>query len=463
MRVTRVLLIHNKIREFKYQWLKHGKHRVVRDTGDAEYLKELGIKVYEPKEIASDLNVTKTLQPVIGKHPDPIPSLPELYSFTNDFKPVLGVGLELIQNLTWSVAKEELPENVLDKKRSLVPEDRRLVEQDIVSAHLFDCRDVRIRDPRNFELPNKQERDDHIYRPSVLRKNESLTSFLSQTFDRTSDDPLKYMTRLSLKNINNSCIYKYKDDTIHSLLNPHRLVTAKPLPPVLDPSEANLFIRKKHDEHTVRMIERKLIAEELGTDLQQPIPHAGPVEPYLAAEVLDQYEDRRSYYALGSSSLSSAPHTLHIHDNSERLDNQEHQITALSLLHLHTVALSYAMHMQLKVNSEGHLENPVVVQAIHSHLNMFQGCVFQLNTIGPHLTPMQSLSVGPKKSVSTTPYPHLAHLTPFRERGGENVRNMFFHTPFQQLYQECKYEVARPTLTGVQDGVVETLRALHEV
>ena len=61
MRVTRVLLIHNKIREFKYQWLKHGKHRVVRDTGDAEYLKELGIKVYEPHQIASDLNVTKTL------------------------------------------------------------------------------------------------------------------------------------------------------------------------------------------------------------------------------------------------------------------------------------------------------------------------------------------------------------------------------------------------------------------
>lgn len=68
-------------------------------------------------------------QPVVEKHPDPIPSLPELYSFTNDFKPVLGVGLELIQNLTWSVAKEELPENVLDKKRSLVPEDKRLIEQ----------------------------------------------------------------------------------------------------------------------------------------------------------------------------------------------------------------------------------------------------------------------------------------------------------------------------------------------
>ena len=51
----------------------------------------------------------------------------------------------------------------------------------------------------------------------IFRFSESLTSFLSQTFDRTSDDPLKYMTRVSLKNINNSCIYKYKGELYMSI------------------------------------------------------------------------------------------------------------------------------------------------------------------------------------------------------------------------------------------------------
>lgn len=118
------------------------------------------------------------------------------------------------------------------------------------------------------------------------------------------------------------------------------------------------------------------------------------------------------------------------------------------LIHVFRSACEFYI-ISSQLNSAGHLSTPVVVQGVHSHLNLFQPAVFQLNTLGPHCSPITSAD--------------LSHINPHHARDGDNVRNVFFYQPFEKLYDKCQYVVAKPTLSGVNERLISVLRALHEM
>jgi len=468
MQLTRVRLCHNKLREFKYRWML-GRKRKLRPARDLDYFKSLGIPISQPEEVLSDvLPRLKKEDYIPTPAPPPAPLAAPLHRVGAGFTPLLGLGAGLAQRLTHTAAKEGLPPAVTRRQRAVVAGDAALFQENIIGAHLLDNCEDRIKDPQNFELPNKLERKAYYGIPAK-RKNELLTSALLDTFDATGVDPLALSIRPRLSNVRSDLLYSYNDALVHvSLPVALHLSAPAPLAPFSTTGEADLFVAPPMDDRTRRKIQRRLIEEEKGGPLQQPLPDCGPVEPYIGADILDDYDSVESR----PPHPRTHPHTLHLHHNCERLTLHQEQLTALTLLHLHAAALTYALTHQVPVSPSGLLSRPVVVQAAHSHLNLFQAACFQLNTLGPFLTPLRSLTVTSEPSLDpstpvarsshTSPYPHLSSLLPPAQRN-HHTRNVFLHTPFTPLFSKAELVGGgRPTLTGFSAGVVAVLRALHE-
>ncbi|KAF2348748.1 hypothetical protein FHG87_020496 [Trinorchestia longiramus] len=223
------------------------------------------------------------------------------------------------------------------------------------------------------------------------------------------------------------------------------------------------------------MIMRKQIAAETGGPLQQPLPDVGPLLPYIGAVVVDNYDHQPTQYVTSNTTLH--PHTVHLHHNAPALYSPYsvglnlHQLTALTLVNLYAHALTYAVTSKAKIDSAGHLETPIVVQGVHSHVNMIQPAVFQLNTIGPHCYPLLNTShFDTEQSEQTkmaddavTKMAALPQLNKNKMVEGSGVRNVFFYRAFDKLYLSCEYDnTAKPSLKGVNYDLVSLLRAMHE-
>jgi len=469
MQLTRLRLCHNKHREFKYRWML-GRKRKLPVSKDLEYFKSIGIPISQPKEVLSDVVPRLKKEDYIPTPPPaPLPPPTPLHQLGAGFTPLVGVGVQLLQRLTHTVACEGLPEAVTARQRELVPEDATLFQENIIGAHLLDCTEDKIKDPQNFELPNKLEKNLRYGIP-IKRKNELLTSALLDTLDATGLDPLALCVRPRLTHVRADVLFRYGEAVVHVRPTAAVAVAAPaPLPALVAPGASDLFVPPPLDDRTRRRVQRKLIAEETGGPLQQALPDCGPLEPYIGGEILDDYTSVESR----PQHPHTHPHTLHLHHHAEKLTVHLHQLTALTLLHLHATALSYALQRQIPISESGLLSRPVVVQAVHSHLNQFQAACFQLNTLGPLLTPLQSLTVStlppadpadpPTRSATPAPYPHLSHLLPPGERNS-HTRNVFRHTPFLPLYTRAELVGGgKPTLTGFNANTVAIIRALHEM
>ena len=100
-----------------------------------------------------------------------------------------------------------------------------------------------------------------------------------------------------------------------------------------------------------------------------------------------------------------------------------------------------------QINDDGHLAQPITIQCIHSHFNLFQVGTFQLNTIADNTQLVHSKI----RSTSNSKNPRTT------------ARNVFFYQPFQQLYRDCAYDdSAKPILTDLNTDLLTLLRAVHE-
>ncbi|XP_018008311.1 uncharacterized protein LOC108666017 [Hyalella azteca] len=217
---------------------------------------------------------------------------------------------------------------------------------------------------------------------------------------------------------------------------------------------------------------------EAPTDpLTGPLPDIGPMLPYIGSTLVDNYNLHPTTYC----SSAVHPHTVHIHHNAPCLYSpytpglNTHQLTALTLLNLYAHALTHAVASNTKIDEHGHLEQPIVVQGVHSHVNMFQPAVFQLNTVGPNCLPLINQTATAnneasnmasdvnKMATDVNKMAPLPQLDKDKMAASSGVRNAFLYRPFEELYMSCDYdETGKPSLKGVNYELVECLRALHE-
>jgi len=452
MYFTRILSRHNKIREFKFRWRK-GQKQIIKPNTTKMELEKLGFTVIDAKEHYSP----KTQTP---QKKDVPPPLPELHRFENSFKPILGVGLDLLEKLTWTVTQPELPENVLKRKRELVPADASLLHEHILSAHVFDCWQEKIKDDSNFELPNKLERYDYYGIPHA-RKNQLLLNHVLHMFSATGLDPLTYLSRIADNQVEFSSIFNYKDVPVHVGLT-GALVNfgAETMPLSVDPKETELFVAPKVDEKTRRLIQRKLIAAEEGGPLQRPIPEVEALDPFIGGKILDRYPSVETNYQLYQEPW--IPHTLYLFPNCTK-KLHHHQVVAQMLQASHAFALSDLCQREVEIDQNGTLAKPFALQCVHWDNNTVVAGVFQFNTLGPFIEPVHQIRVSDNNEVEKILYPHLKHILPHSKRDNEQIRNVFFYSEPMKMFDTACYVNAKPTLTGFDSETFSVLRAIHEI
>lgn len=440
----------NLIRHFKYLW----RRRSLKKINHPHELKAFaahGIKTVAPQEIFTPAFHVPKLEEFIPPSetlPPPHPS--SLHVVDGSFAPLLARGLDLVQQLCWSVVADTLPDQVVARKRVVAEEEALLVQQSILSCHLLDAWHVRLPKHLNLELPNKLETFVRFGIPSH-RKNELLSERMLEVLSQTSVDPLQLLTRPVLHHTTLSCTVRHSGSLVLlELPCPLWVGAYSPLSPVVSLEETKLFVPKEVDDKTKRKILRKQIAAETGGPLQNPLPPIYPLLPFIGAKKMDQYEEQGdTQYVMGAPGVF--PHTVHIHHVAPlmplpSLDGE--QRTALTLLNLYGHALSFAVASRAQVNSAGHLERPLVVQGVHWDQHQVQTAVFQLNTLGPHCRPLA---------------PHLSHITDSDAEAGAGIRNAFFAEPFQDLYSKCdRDDSGQPLLVGLNTEVVASVRALCE-
>ncbi|XP_059610762.1 large ribosomal subunit protein mL37 [Phlebotomus argentipes] len=394
MKLTQVLCHQHIGRMVKRHWLNSAKKILPNDEMEAavKQLEKVNPTIVRAEEHFLGINKSTSMETTKNI---PTLNLPKMYSYSTDS--LLIEGVRQAQVLTKSVSVENLPSRYVKFLKNLTISDtvHEKMEQDILSAHLFDAeqkKTKRIYDPQRpaFNFPRvygiTEERKNILILDKLIRHCERLTTNKAENLQkRIIHEPfLKVNFEKDGKEIGM--------DLLANLL----ITSTKPIAKVAEVSQ-------DHEE----------------------LPDLFPLNftSSLKAVGSEGWED---FYPINTGHRFTSFHTIFPTFTSEmktfhEVPINESQIRSRTLFYAFTAAAAKAKR-QFGDNVQT-LPEPIVVQAIHTNGQSFHFGVFQLNTLDLC--------------------------------GQEGDKNVWHESKIENLYSNCAYVQGKPQLEGYNPGVLE--------
>nr|CAI5817023.1 unnamed protein product [Callosobruchus analis] len=397
MRISPVLFAQHIGWHFTKHWAVQGKRKPI-NTGAEKILKRVGVQVYKPDDILYERKTFEEVE-VVGYKDKPQafdathPDWHDRALLTFRDNNVLVEGLPQAQILTKSV---EIQEGLPSYKYVDVPENvSHLIRTIILNSHILDAEQKKLPKLKDPERPAWNF--PRVYGVTQNRRNKLIISKLLQLIETVNADLSK--DRYLYRDLWFSLPFQRNGEWIQLSLTADTLLTAaKPLPSItLEPTD------------------------------HLNLPSIFPFEPTVTLNEENVYKIE-NLYPIKSNLKMSCPHTLFIHYDDEVVKNlfeekvTETQIFGRTLLKGFTVAASYARSKY--GNSVKKLPEPVVLQVVQTNGKFFHFGILQLNTLD-----MES----------------------------DSVKNIWYQTPLQYLFEDCCYKFGKPVLEGYNSDVIRQL------
>ncbi|XP_077299713.1 mitochondrial ribosomal protein L37 [Arctopsyche grandis] len=410
MKLTSPLWKQNITRYFRKHW-EVARKRVPGDKGEEKYLKERGFTVEEATEF-----VNEPLRPIerfnvigVGQKPLPRdethPDWKERCCHVIKSTDVLVEGLPQALLLTKTVhVSETLPKSI----EALVQEEtpahiHQHLKTAILKANIFDSEQKKlpkIHDPDRpaFNFPR-------LYGITAARRNIITWNAILNILEKNSNEAHK--DRYVSQAVDCTASFEKENDLIQ-IQSPSNvfLSSTKPLSPIQPDSSMTD-----------------------GIDL----PNIHPLKHTISIQKENFYNFDNIYPLKPAAVKAFYPHTTFLDFNTTQVKNlyetpiTDSQVKARSLLHAFTVATSFAKTLYEKTVDV--LPTPLTVQCIQSDGKTFHFGVLQLNTMSTD--------------------------------GQQGVKNLWYTSPVMQLFENCEYISARPSLEGYNENVYKYLNAFY--
>uniref|UniRef100_A0A1L8E179 Large ribosomal subunit protein mL37 n=1 Tax=Nyssomyia neivai TaxID=330878 RepID=A0A1L8E179_9DIPT len=391
MKFTSILYRQHLGRMTKRHWLLASR-KIIQNTeveASAEQLN--GAPIVEANQFF--LAKSKTI-PVEVIKPVRVQSYPPIYSYNTDS--LLIEGINQAQVLTKSVAVGSLPGRYTEFLKTLKISDdiHQTMETDILSAHLFDAEQVkvkRIHDPLRpaFNFPR-------VYGITEERKNILILDKLIRQCERLTKNKADNLQKKILHNPTLKVVFDKNGDEIGMNLNANLLITS------------------------TKPIERV----STSPDDYEALPDLFPLRYTSSLESVPN-DGWENFYPLNLGNRFIHPHTIFPTFTSftktlHEFDINQSQIKSRTLLYAFAAATARAKQ-QFGADVRK-LPHPIVVQAIHTNGQLYHFGVFQLNTL--------DLS------------------------GNDGEKNVWHNTEIEQLYVNCSYREAIPHLESYNPSIL---------
>jgi len=443
----------NKIRKPRNYNLKFSNawhlnsETVIKDEGYRAACESKGIRVYSPQEIIRPhLPTVETSEEELKKYLDnnpekkPISSITEhpdyqdvpCKLFNHISKLIKHAGLDQAKVLTNSVQIEEgLPRNLIDKiakVSDILPQSEELMKDILLDSRVFDATQIKL--PKNVAVPHIgwDPVVDRMHRPHPYelgdfswgrnvrreygipkhRKNLNTIRNIMYTFDRLA---VEYPALMKRQHIENSLMRQLFEKDGHNVQVQH------PLEYLIT------------DEKPVRPYAN---SETITNTKMIPLPDLGPVTSLSQLFDTHIYKKDNSFPLseayLNNSSDSITPniHTCFSINNSIS-PTMDQDYFGRSLIVAFATTLAQA---RMKYGPEicGVLPEPIAVHFINTNGSKYHFSVFQLNTL---------------------------------DLNGD-IKNIFWHEPeMENIFEQCDYISAIPTIEGYNHGVYNKLLAIY--
>ncbi|XP_057661478.1 39S ribosomal protein L37, mitochondrial [Diorhabda carinulata] len=403
MRKTAVLRSQHIGWHFYKHWVIQGKRRPI-ETGAEKVLKNKNITLYKPEDFLKEKRVFEKVE-IIGYKNKPQP-LDQTHPDWHE-KPLLSIkdnnvlleGLKQARIITNTVQIQEgLPENF--KLNDLSREVDQASQNVILSSHLFDAEQKKL--PK-LKDPNRPAWNfPRIYGITQERRNKLMTYKLLQLLEFIADPEL-VKQRYVFEDLYFSFPFEKNGKLAQFELKGDIIISSvKPLTPITNTSTENMNL-----------------------------PIIDPIDPFITFNKENIYK-LQDIYPINPSVNAHHPHTLFITFDKEFVTNlyeeevTEDQIFGRSLLKTFTVAATYARRKygkDVKI-----LKNPVTLQCVQTDGHFFHFGVLQLNTL---------------------------------DLENESVKNIWYQTPMQYMFETCSYKFGKPTLEGYNNQIVRQLNCMY--
>ncbi|XP_072376589.1 large ribosomal subunit protein mL37 [Diabrotica undecimpunctata] len=403
MRKSPVLLRQHIGWHFYKHWVIQGKRKPL-DTGAERILKSKKIPVYDSKDFLIEKREFEKVE-VIGFRDRPKP-LDETHPEWNE-KPLLSYrdnsvlleGLDQAKIITNTVQLHEgLPDSFEIKN---LPKEVDKASKDIIfDSHLFDAEQKKLPKIKNPAKPAWNF--PRLYGVTQERRNKLITHRLMKLLESINDRQL-VKQRYIFEDLLFSFPFQRNENLIQLELSGDFVLTSeKPLSPITNSATEHL-----------------------------KLPNINPVDPLITLNKENIYKIR-DIYPIKPTVRASHPHTVFIYFDRESVKNlyeeevTENQIFGRSLLKTFAAAGSYARQRYGKDATI--LKNPVTVQCVQTDGRLFHLGVLQLNTL----------------DLSNT-----------------SVKNVWYQTPLQYLFETCRYKSGKPVLEGYNNQIIKQLNCMY--
>ncbi|XP_071453933.1 large ribosomal subunit protein mL37 [Hetaerina americana] len=411
MKITQLLFAQHIGRMFKNHW-RVQRHRKIIPTNAENVLKEKGIPVFEYEDIIKDI---PELESKIVECSEDVPEDDEtLHPFWNP-RPCylyknhssLLEGLDQAKSLTNTVEIEDgLPSKLqalAEKVNNDLNED--LAKRCIWTSHVFDA--------TQQKLPKLHDPE----RPAWI-------------FPRAYGIVDKRRNRLMCFNLINLCQIASRMKNMTSRFMLENETVSVPL-------EKNGSLIQLECRADLMLLTQGPLAPHAGADVVRstvdiPLPDLYPLDPTVSLLKENIYNLQDSFPIMPHVTDMNL-HTVFFHYNETEVKNlfdlpvSEQQFLGRSLVHTFAVAAAQARHKF--GNDVGELENPVTLQSIHTDGKRFHFSILQLNTLDLN--------------------------------GTVGIKNILWHTPLINMFEECCYKKGRPELIGYNEDVASKTLAFY--
>ncbi|XP_015121867.1 39S ribosomal protein L37, mitochondrial isoform X2 [Diachasma alloeum] len=411
MKITQALCRQHLGRMIKFNWFMATKKRPL-ETHTEFHLAKMGIPIVDPLDIVNPIKERID----VSQYFEHMPNQPPIPKDENhpDYKlrPCLKVmghdllvqGTQQAQVLTKSLLiKDSLPEKVESLLENTSEEVDETVQRIIRSSNIYDAHQEKIPKRKNPEKPAWNYPRD--YGLTDIRKSRNLTIKMLQLCETLCGFNVAQQRQIIHNGLVQVPLVKDGDLVEFSMKMDLLMTSMIPLTPMGSTADA----------------------------ADKTLPE---LYPLLSTAGLRRYHfyDLKLLYPIAQGSPWSTPHTIFIYHDCQRVKNlteipvEQDQLFARSLIEAFATTATYAR--QKYGDSVEDLPEPLAVQCVHVDGQNFHFSVFQLNTLN------------------------------IEEKEGK--MNYWWCSPQISLFEQAKYENARPVLEGYNPDVFKRLLAFYK-